>query len=86
MVCEIETLGGVHHRRGVRGNAHTFPRSDEAEVRPGYVYLVSDNRLLPFDSRDYGELPAEICQERVFFRLAGAKGFSDVESRLSWID
>ncbi len=86
MTCEVETLGGIHHRRGVRGNAATFPRSDQVDVRDGYVYLVSDNRLLPFDSRDYGELRAASCRERVFFRLVGAAGFSDVSTRLSWID
>jgi hypothetical protein len=49
------------------------------------LFLVSDNRLYPFDSRDFGPLPQASCQETVIFRLVSRLGFSDVKKRLSWI-
>jgi type IV secretory pathway protease TraF len=54
-------------------------------VEPGSVFLVSDNRRYPFDSRDFGPLPKASCNEAIVFRLVSRLGFSDVDTRLTWI-
>ena len=84
--CDIETLGGVHHRRAlVPTDKGLKPPPVKREVEPGSVYLISDNRAFPFDSRDFGPLPRASCSESVMFRLVSRLGFSDVKTRLSWI-
>ncbi len=49
------------------------------------VYLLSDGRDYHDDSRDFGALPKEKCNERIFFRLWGADGWFDSEARLTFI-
>lgn len=44
--------------------------SAHALVETGKVYLVSDNRLLHEDSRDFGQVDASTC-EHIVFRLYG---------------
>ena len=84
--CDIESLGGVHHRRAlVPSNASLEPRPFKTEVAAGSVFLVSDNRFYPFDSRDFGPLAKASCSETVRYRLVSRLGFSDVAARLSWI-
>ncbi len=83
--CDIETLGGVHHQRALRPSGGLRPMPVHTEVEPGELFLVSDNRFLPFDSRDFGTLPRESCSEAIMFRLVSRLGFSHVASRLSWI-
>lgn len=83
--CDIETLGGVHHKRVLMPPGGLRPMPIERKVEPGHLFLVSDNRYYPFDSRDFGVLPRESCSEAVIFRLVSRLGFSHVESRLSWI-
>jgi len=46
---------------------------------------VSDNRQYPYDSRDFGPVSRETCTEKVFFRLVGAGGFYDSETRNQYI-
>ncbi|HVH41640.1 MAG TPA: S26 family signal peptidase [Labilithrix sp.] len=43
-----------------------------AIVEAGKVYLVSDNRLMHQDSRDFGQVDASTC-EHIVFRLWGEK-------------
>jgi len=83
--CDIEVLGGVHHQKASRPNAGVKPAPLAVDVKTGKLFLVSDNRYYPFDSRDYGAVPKESCSETVFFRLVSRLGFSDVESRLNLI-
>lgn len=83
--CDIETLGGVHHRRALMLSRGLRPAPLTVDVEPGDLYLVSDNRYYPFDSRDFGAVPQASCTEAVIFRLVSRLGFSHVESRLSWI-
>jgi signal peptidase I len=83
--CDLEELGGGTHQRG---NAEPHPlRAPEVstKVPPGHVWLVSDNRLYPYDSRDFGAVDRDTCKETVFFRLVGGKGFFDVERRNQFI-
>lgn len=57
----------------------------KTKVPPGHVFLLSDNRTHPFDSRHFGTLPRERCGETIFFRLVGERGFFDVERRFQYI-
>jgi hypothetical protein len=54
-------------------------------VEAGQVFLVSDNRQLPYDSRDFGLVERATCKEMVFFRLFSAEGLKDVDHRFSLI-
>jgi signal peptidase I len=84
--CDIETIGGVHHQRTLIPSIATpKPTALNREIEAGAIFLVSDNRLYPFDSRDFGPLPQAGCREAVVFRLVSRLGFSDVKKRLSWI-
>ena len=83
--CDIETVGGVHHQRALMPTTGLRPMPVKVEVEPGDVFLISDNRYHPFDSRDFGALPQASCSEAVVFRLVSRLGFAHVDSRLSWI-
>lgn len=86
LTCDIEALGGVRHPRAlVPSTGVTRPPAIDREIEPGAIFLVSDNRLYPFDSRDFGLLPEASCNEAIIFRLVSRLGFSDVKARLSWI-
>jgi len=85
--CDKEDMGGHVH---MRGNISTQRRQSgllitEQKVGPGMVFLVSDNRLFPFDSRTFGQVDRKTCKETVFFRLVGPAGFFDVKRRLTFI-
>ncbi len=83
--CDWEVIGSTLHKVGL-ALGHKPPRDySEADVPPGHVYLLSDNRLFPYDSRDYGPVPREGCRETVFFRLVGKKGWGDTESRFTFL-
>lgn len=87
--CDIETLSGAQHQRATMSVAQSGsglrPMPTKREVEAGEVFLVSDNRFYPFDSRDFGALPKAACSETIVFRLVSRLGFSHVGSRLSWI-
>jgi signal peptidase I len=83
--CEMELMGGVSHPRGRMGRASVRPDSREVEVPDGRVFLVSDNRQYPFDSRHFGALDRRTCKEKILFRLVSQDGFFDVERRLTLI-
>ena len=84
--CDIEILGGVHHQRAIVPSTDALkPLASSREVEPGSVFLISDNRRYPFDSRDFGPLPKASCNEAIIFRLVSRLGFSDIATRLTWI-
>jgi signal peptidase I len=82
--CTIEDLGGVGHMRGNSGGKVAAPPSSR-EVGKGRIYLVSDNRRFPYDSRTFGSLDASACKESIFFRLVSRQGFLDVKPRFTYI-
>jgi signal peptidase I len=53
-------------------------------VESGKWFLVSDDRHIHVDSRDFGQIDASTCQH-VVYRLVGAAGFGDAKHRLSVI-
>lgn len=84
--CSLEKIGAKLHEMGGAGPDTQLPLDySPVEVNHGQVWLASDNRMLPFDSRDYGALNLDDCKETVVFRLVSARGFFDVESRLTLI-
>jgi signal peptidase I len=82
--CDHEDLSGRIHLRGnIPAGRAVSPITLTAEKDQGI--LVSDNRLFPYDSRDFGAVSLPSCKETVVFRLVSAKGFGDVATRLSLI-
>lgn len=81
--CQDEELGTRIHQRGnTRGEP---PPKVKDVVEAGQVFLLSDNRQLPYDSRDFGLVERATCKETVFFRLLSGEGFTDSRHRLSII-
>lgn len=78
-----DLAGRIHLRGGLPSDKRRDPVTLTAE--PGSAVLVSDNRYLPYDSRDFGLVPMETCKEMVIYRVVGAKGFGDVATRLTWV-
>lgn len=83
--CSEEDLSGVLHKMGSATGHKVREKPFEAEVEEGNVFLLSDNRLYPYDSRDFGPVPRETCKETVFFRLVSGAGYSDVKGRFTFI-
>ena len=79
----VEMGGGWHFRARVAGRSPDRPTTHE--VGPGRVYLVSDNRTLHDDSRDFGAIDVESCREAVVFRLWGREGFLGSSKRFEYI-
>jgi signal peptidase I len=86
--CDIEVIGGHGHMRGSGSGTQKrkFPRRFKQQTIPaGKLFLLSDNRLFPYDSRDFGLVDRDTCKETVVFRILGKEGFSDTESRFTFI-
>jgi len=83
--CRREIVGSVTHVRGELNPALPHPTDAVADVPPGNVYLVSDNRQFPWDSREFGVVPRASCTETIVFRLLSKDGFFDVAHRLTLI-
>jgi len=83
--CRREVIGSRTHLRG--GTIASLPKPAEAEatVPSGQVYLISDNRQFPWDSREFGPVERSTCVETVIFRLVSKDGFFDVPNRLTLI-
>jgi type IV secretory pathway protease TraF len=84
VTCDYETLGsGIHAR--LQAVTPSGGRRFETQVGADRVFLLSDNRALPFDSRHFGTVLRGSCNEAVVFRLISAAGYFDVENRLTLI-
>lgn len=83
--CHVEAMAGGFHKVGVVQGHKVFPEDREYNVPEDRWLLLSDNRLFPYDSRDFGYVEATACKERVFARLVGKAGWGDVERRLNYI-
>ncbi len=83
--CHLEKVGGGLHPRAEVSGHRLQPAPVTANVPDGRVFLVSDNRLFPFDSRDFGPVERSTCKESVVFRLVGRDGFFDVARRFTYI-
>jgi len=83
--CQLEAVGGSTHLRGSTTGTDVSPAPVTQKVEPGRVFLVSDNRQFPYDSRDFGTVAQDSCSEAVFFRLVGKEGYFDSETRFTYI-
>jgi signal peptidase I len=82
LACSVEEFGEMSYSSLHATDHHEPPSS--ATVEAGRWFLVSDDRHVHLDSRDYGQIDPTTCQH-VVFRLVGAAGFGDREKRLSII-
>jgi signal peptidase I len=82
--CDMEQMGARLHSRG---NVKETPpeKVTQPTIPEGQVFLLSDNRQFPYDSRDYGLVERATCKETVVFRLVSRAGFKDVANRLTLI-
>jgi signal peptidase I len=83
--CSEEELAEKTHMVAVVRDGYTQPADAELDVPDGQVFLASDNRQFPWDSRDFGTVDRSTCTESVVFRLVSKDGFFDVPNRLSLI-
>jgi signal peptidase I len=83
--CRREVVGSRTHLRGEPSQRLPKPSEAEADVPGGQVYLVSDNRQFPWDSREFGPVERSTCVETVVFRLVSKDGFFDVPNRFTLI-
>jgi len=86
--CDMEELGASLHKRAYKGGGdhHRVRAPVKRTVKPGFFFLVSDNRLFQYDSTTYGPVAVETCTDRIIFRLWSAEGFGDADKRMTWID
>jgi signal peptidase I len=82
LICSVEDFGEVTFD-ALRVPAHPVPPIS-ATVEAGRWFLVSDDRHIHVDSRDYGTIEARTCKH-IIFRIVGAAGFGDAKSRFSII-
>lgn len=83
--CSVEAVAGVSHMRGGTSGHGVLPASVDQRVPDGKVFLLSDNRLLPYDSRDFGVVDRDDCTETVVFRLWSQNGWADAEARMVFV-
>lgn len=80
--CRWEEISNRIYMIGSTAEYGTPRDWEDVQVPPGHVYLVSDNRLFPYDSRDYGPVLRETCKETVVFRLVSREGWGDSQARM----
>jgi signal peptidase I len=83
--CDIEAIAGTSHMRGGTAGHSVMPPPADTRVPEGKVFLLSDNRLLPYDSRDFGVVDRDTCTESVVFRIVSHLGYSDAPRRMTYI-
>jgi signal peptidase I len=80
--CAIEDYG-ERDFSALRAAEHTEPVT-KALVQAGRWYLVSDDRHVHVDSRDFGQIDPATCLH-VVFRVVSRNGFGDSKKRLGII-
>jgi len=82
LACRQIEFGGITHEALFAQEHSEGNRS--VTVDPGKIMLVSDNRHMHLDSRDFGSIDPSSCQH-IVFRLWGKSGFGDASHRLTLI-
>ncbi len=83
--CGWEAMANHLHMMG-NPRGHQVPLSNNRfDVAEGTFFLLSDNRLFPYDSRDFGLVDISSCRETVLARLVSRQGWMDSENRLDYI-
>ncbi len=83
--CSVEVVADKGHLVGMIGANTALPATADVDVAEGQAFLASDNRLFPWDSRDFGQVDRSTCTETIVFRLVSKDGFFDVPNRLTLI-
>lgn len=83
--CVWEALANHLHMIGSVSGHKITPEEVEVRVEEGTYFLLSDNRLFPYDSRDYGLVDMNSCKETVVARLVSKDGWMDSKNRLDYI-
>jgi signal peptidase I len=79
LTCSVEDNGSFTY--GVLAHPEYREGPRKAKVEPGTLFLVSDDRHIHKDSRDFGAVDASTC-EHVVFRLWG-QSFGDSSHRFN---
>lgn len=83
--CEWEVITNHLHTIGEIGH-HKVPQvQTSVDVPPDTFFLLSDNRLFPYDSRDFGPVDSATCTETLVARLVSRAGWMDSENRLDYV-
>lgn len=80
LFCYMEEFAGTMHP-ALRSTKNA-PRDSKAQVEPTKVFLVSDNRSMHLDSRDFNTVESASCH-RIAFRLWSSAGWGDAKKRLT---
>jgi len=83
--CAMRLVGSTLHESGELSGHEVRPIDIERTVPAGEVFLLSDNLLFPYDSRDYGTVARSTCKETVVFRLWVQEGWGGSKHRLEFI-
>jgi signal peptidase I len=83
--CDRVTMGSGWHYRGHSVKPRFGVDKVTADVRPGMLYLVSDDRDWHDDSRDFGQVPVASCTHKIVFRLWGGMGMRADPLRFEFI-
>lgn len=78
--CYLEDFAGSTHPALRSSNGS--PRDSRAEVEATKVFLVSDDRPMHLDSRDFNTVLAASCH-RIAYRLWSSGGWNDAKKRLT---
>ena len=84
LACHREEFAGMTHGILTAGEGEKVEDSTHAVVDPGRVYLLSDDRHLHQDSRDFGQINPATCQH-ITYRLWSQQGIGDSAHRFSFI-
>jgi signal peptidase I len=82
LTCSQQEFGGITFD-ALRLNGNADP-TKLVEVPSAQVYLVSDNRHMHLDSRDFNAVDPSTCR-RIVARLWSKRGWYDDQRRLSYI-
>ncbi len=84
--CDVETLGGVHHQRGLKPAGGLRPMPREASPCPPVNSISSATTASIRSTRaSTARSPRRAVRRPSIFRLVSRLGFGDTESRLSFI-
>jgi signal peptidase I len=78
--CAVEEYGESEFGT-LTASDHPEPPT-KARPEPGLWYLLSDDRHVHVDSRDFGSIDPATCRQ-IVFRVVGQAGFADAKKRLS---
>jgi signal peptidase I len=85
LTCRNREFAGKEYSTLHRGDVEVQAEgAAQRHVPPGQIFLISDNRYLHLDSRDFGSVQEATCS-RILFRLWGASGFTDGSRRFNFI-